>query len=120
MVRLAILGVALALLAPVAGAVGQESPPRAATNDYPTAARADYVFACMNENGGTQEALRKCSCAIDVIASLLPYKDYEEADTVLSMQRTTGYLADEFRADMAKNIVKRLQEAQAEAVVRCF
>jgi hypothetical protein len=99
-------------------ATGPAPPP--ATNDYPTAARADYVFACMNENGGTEEALQKCSCAIDVIASLLPYKNYEQADTVLRMQRTTGYLADEFRTDVAKTMVRRLWESQAEATVRCF
>lgn len=90
------------------------------TNEYPTTARADYVFACMNENGGTQDALRECSCAIDVIASLLPYKNYEQADTVLRMQRTTGYLAEEFQTDAAKNMVRNLWEAQAEATVRCF
>jgi hypothetical protein len=99
-------------------ATGPAPPP--ATNDYPTAARADYVFACMNENGGTEEALQKCSCAIDVIASLLPYKNYEQADTVLRMQRATGYLADEFRTDVAKTMVRRLWESQAEATVRCF
>ena len=37
-------------------------------NDYPTEARADYVFACMKTNGDTQQALRQCSCSIDVIA----------------------------------------------------
>src|SRR5262249_18286600 len=40
-------------------------------NDYPTAARADYVFACMKTNGETRQALDQCSCAIDVIASIL-------------------------------------------------
>src|SRR5215475_2376632 len=42
------------------------------TNDYPTEARADYVFVCMKTNGENQEMLRRCSCSIDVIASLLP------------------------------------------------
>jgi hypothetical protein len=42
-------------------------------NDYPTAAHADYVFACMKTNGETRQALEQCSCAIDVIASILPY-----------------------------------------------
>ena len=31
-------------------------------NDYPTTARADYVFGCMKANGETQEILQKCSC----------------------------------------------------------
>ena len=42
-------------------------------NDYPTSARADYVFGCMKANGETQELLQKCSCSIDVIASIIPY-----------------------------------------------
>jgi hypothetical protein len=103
-----------------AAAIAQGSASSATANDYPTAARADYVFACMNENGGTEEALQKCSCAIDVIASLLPYKSYEQADTVLRMQRTTGHLAEEFQSNVAKNMVRRLWESQAEALVRCF
>ncbi len=115
-----ILGAALAFLHAPSGAAADQSQLQAATDDYPTAARADFVFACMNENGGTREALRQCSCAIDVVASLLPYKDYEAADTVLSMRQTTGYLASEFRTDIAGNIVRRLREAQAEATVRCF
>ena len=43
-------------------------------NDYPTDARADYLLACMKTNGDTRPALEKCSCSIDVIASILPYE----------------------------------------------
>jgi hypothetical protein len=32
-------------------------------NDYPTAARVDYVFGCMKANGETQHTLDRCSCA---------------------------------------------------------
>ena len=92
------------------------------TNDYPTESRADYVFACMNTNGGTREALHRCSCAIDVIATILPFSAYERAETVLRMQRTPGggYLAQEFRVRASTDIVRDLREAQAEADVRCF
>ena len=90
-------------------------------NDYPTAARAEYVFACMATNGGTQEALQRCSCAIDVIASILPYDQYEQAETVLRMRHSAGgYLAQEFRSAPTNAIVRDLEEAQAEAEVRCF
>jgi hypothetical protein len=89
--------------------------------DYPTAARAEYVFACMATNGGNQEALQHCSCAIDVIASVLPYSKYEQAETVLRMRRSAGgYLAQEFRSAVTNTIVRDLDEAQAEAEVRCF
>src|SRR5262249_6741803 len=63
-------------------AVAAQLPVGAAElNDYPTAARADYVFACMKTNGDTQPALEKCSCSIDVIASILPYDRYVAAET---------------------------------------
>lgn len=114
--RLAVLPFLLAL--PLAAAAAAE---RGAINDYPTAARADYVFACMTVNGGTQDALRRCSCAVDVIASILPYHDYEEADTVLQMRKLTGgYLAQTFHVEKSNQLVESLQEAQAEADVRCF
>ena len=58
-------------------------------NDYPTSARAEYVFACMKTNGDTREALDQCSCSIDVIASLLPYDAYVTAETVASMNQAT-------------------------------
>jgi hypothetical protein len=91
------------------------------SNDYSTAARAEFVFACMATNGGNQEALQHCSCAIDVIASVLPYDDYEKAETVLRMRRSAGgYLGAEFRSALSNNIVRSLDEAQAEAEVRCF
>lgn len=90
-------------------------------NEYPTAARAEYVFACMATNGGTRDALQRCSCSIDVIASLLPYTDYEKAETVARMRRdTSGYLAQTFRVPATNQILRGLEEAQAEADVRCF
>jgi hypothetical protein len=90
-------------------------------DDYPTAARSDYVFACMATQGGTQLALRRCSCSIDVIGSILPYADYERAETVLRMRRLGGgYLAQTFRSREADGFVDQLHEAQAEADVRCF
>jgi hypothetical protein len=88
---------------------------------YSTATRAEYVFACMATNGGTPDALRRCSCAIDVIASVLPYDKYERAETVLRMRRSAGgYLNQEFRSASTNDIVRDLEEAQAEAEVRCF
>ena len=90
-------------------------------NDYPTSARADYVFACMKVNGETQMALDKCSCSIDVIASLLPYDRYVTAETVLSMAQVRGNLGTQFRSsEQATSALNDLRRAQAEAEVRCF
>jgi len=65
-------------------------------NDYPTDARADYVFACMQVNGQTRDALRRCSCSVDVIASLMAFADYEEAETILSVRQKGGESTDMF------------------------
>ena len=90
-------------------------------NDYPTEARADYVFACMKTNGDTQQALHQCSCSIDVIASILPYDRYVAAQTVLSLSQVEGRFGAMFRTpEPAKAAVNDLRRAQAESEVRCF
>jgi hypothetical protein len=96
---------------------------RAATagNDYPTLAVADYVFGCMKANGETPEALRECSCSIDILASLLPYDRYEQASTFLSMVQRAGEGSDLFRSTPAAHAaIQELRRAQAEADIRCF
>ena len=93
----------------------------APANDYPTSARAEYVFACMKTNGDTREALDQCSCSIDVIASLLPYDAYVTAETVASLNQAGGQIGSEFRgATIARDALTRLRRAQAEGEVRCF
>ena len=93
----------------------------APANDYPTSARAEYVFACMKTNGETREALEQCSCSIDVIASLLPYDAYVAGETVASMDQAAGQIGGMFRgAALAREALARLRRAQAEAEVRCF
>jgi hypothetical protein len=90
---------------------------------YPTAALADYVFGCMASNGETPQALEKCSCSIDVISSIIPYKEYEAGETVLRMRqvRGGGEKMELFRdTAVAKDAVDRLRRAQVEAELRCF
>src|SRR4249919_3724390 len=90
-------------------------------NDYPTVARADYVFACMKANGETRRALEQCSCSIDVIASVISYDRYVTAETVLRMSQVIGNLGTQFRStEHARAAVNELRRAQAEAEVRCF
>jgi len=110
----------LALLALLAGPAAAQGPV-AALNDYPTAARADYVFGCMAVNGNTRAALERCSCSIDVVATILPYARYVEAETVLRLRQLGGEKTTIFRsAEPAKAMVADLRRAQAEAEIRCF
>jgi lysyl-tRNA synthetase class II len=90
-------------------------------NDYPTVVRADYVFACMQVNGQTREALEKCSCSIDAIAALLPYDSYEEAETIMRVRQRGGEKAAIFLTNPALRAkVDDLKRAQIEAELRCF
>ena len=91
-------------------------------NDYPTAARADYVIGCMAANGNTPEALLKCSCAIDTIAGLMPYPRYEQAETALGLQAGGGVggRVGLFRdPPQIKAVIEELRRAQAEANLQC-
>lgn len=89
-------------------------------NDYPTTARADYVFACMETNGRTPEMLQKCSCSIDQIAALLPWAEYEEAETIMSVVSRGGDATSLFRSPQLQLKVHALKLAQVEAELKCF
>jgi hypothetical protein len=90
-------------------------------NDYPTVVRADYVFACMQVNGQTRDALERCSCSIDAIASLLPFDQYEEAETIMRVRQRGGEKAAIFISNpMLRAKVDDLRRAQVEAELRCF
>jgi hypothetical protein len=108
------------LLATVAGA-GEVGAVETQVNDYPTVARADYIFGCMAANGQTRAALEKCSCSIDVIASVLPFKEYEEAETVMSVRQRGGQNTSMFLTmPLLREKVARLKRAQIEGELRCF
>ena len=88
---------------------------------YPTDATADYVFGCMQANGNTPQSLQRCSCSFDVVASIVPYEQYVEASTYLSMGQVSGEKGTLFKTGVeSKRVVGDLRRAQAEAEIRCF
>ncbi len=95
--------------------------PALAANDYPTEVVADYVIGCMASNGQTQDMLRRCSCSIDAVSSIVTYDTYEKASVILQMRQVAGDATAVFRS-MTKldEIVKQLRLAQIEADFRCF
>lgn len=97
-------------------AIAMELP----ANDYPTTTRADYVFGCMASNGQTPEMLQKCSCSIDEIAALLPYAQYEEAETIKSVSMRGGESVAVLQNPAIQEKLKKLQFAQVEAELKCF
>lgn len=113
-----LLTVLLVLALP--GAVAAQSVAQR-LNDYPTVARADYIFACMAVNGQSRAVLEKCACSIDEIAALLPFEKYEQAETVLSMRRIGGERMAVFNSSVAAaNLVADMRRAQVEAELVCF
>jgi len=110
---------AVAILLGLTAASAQELDADVA-NDYPTVTRADYVFGCMQVNGNTRLALDRCSCSIDVIASILPYKEYEHAETIMSLRQRGGESVAQFMRPEAQAVVTKLKQAQVEGELRCF
>lgn len=118
--RGAALAAALLVLA-TAPAAAQNGVDPGTPNDFPTVARADYIFACMTANGQTRDALVRCSCSVDVVASIMPYERYEQAETILMMRQGVGQAASTFRSTAVyDDLIADLRRAQAEAEVRCF
>lgn len=111
--RAVVMAATVAFCAPMAHAQ--------AVNDYPTNARAEYVFTCMAANGENRAMLDRCSCAIDQIAEVLPFEEYTQAETVMRMRQVTGERASMFRGmpQMTETVAK-LRRAEAEAEILCF
>jgi len=113
----AVCAIGLALAMPIRPAVAADD----LANDYPTKARVDYVFGCMVANGQTHEAMEHCSCSIDIVASIVPYERYVDAETILSMRQGVGQGAAMFKSTKQfDDVVAELRRAQAEAEIRCF
>lgn len=123
--RLALILAAASAAVAVAGAaaLGEECPDTATpalVNDYPTNVRGDYIYGCMMVNGQTRDVLDKCACSIDVIASVLPYKEYEEAETIMAVRQRGGESVAYMYAPPMREKINNLKRAQVEGEIRCF
>jgi len=92
-------------------------PPR---NDYPTAARVQYVQDCEGRNGGGLADLYKCSCVIDHMAAHLTYDEFVEAATFAHYATLGGEGGGIFRdTDRAKERAKLYRTLEADAYHAC-
>ena len=107
MIRKLALAAVLAVAGGAAMAQGDRVGDHVPANNYPTAARADY--------------LDRCACGIDTIADQMSYDDYEKADTILRMQQGgLGERGAMFRdTPIAKEETEKLRRAQAEVNLNC-
>ena len=91
-----------------------------APNDYPTAARVEYVNECIAANGDQLSNLYQCSCAIDRIAARLSYDEFVEAGTYAKYAALPGEGGGIFRDSAeAKRLAKMFRELQSEARRSC-
>jgi hypothetical protein len=89
-------------------------------NDYPTAARVEYVQDCMGRHGGKLEYLYKCSCVIDRLAEKLSYDEYVEASTFAHYSTLPGEGGGIFRdPPRAKERAKLYRALEANAYKSC-
>lgn len=91
-------------------------------NDFPTQARVEYVFECMNKNGGVAyENLYPCVCTADVVATKLSHSEFTEAQTYTRFRRSPGERGGVFRdPPRASELRKRLETAEALASESCI
>ncbi len=95
----------------------------AVANDFPTQARVEFVLSCMDERGGqSYNSFYPCICAIDKIASKMPYREYTAAETLSFLYGTPGERGGFFRdaAPRSRKRIKAFQALRAEAEAACF
>jgi len=91
-------------------------------NDFPTRARVEYVLACMQDGKmPAQEAMYKCSCAIDAIAAKVSYSKWVDLSTIANGITIAGERGGVMR-DMkdARKLVASYRELQESAKKTCF
>ena len=92
------------------------------THNYPTQARVEYVYECMNQLGAENyDTLYKCSCSIDYIADQLPYDDYVTLDTYQRGQHAAGERPEVLReGSIARESRSQLAKLKAQAADQCL
>jgi len=110
------------LLLGVALAPGMTLAAQLPTNNYPTEARAEYVFECMNNLGAENyDTLYKCSCSIDYIADQLTYDQYVTLDTYTRGQHAGGERPEVLReGSIARDSRSELAKIKTQAADRCL
>lgn len=97
-------------------------PANERANDFPTLARVEYVFDCLNQNQGPRhEMVYKCVCAADRVAEAVPYERWVDLSTFFNAQPMAGergaYVRE--RSDIQSQL-KSYRELQLNAKKACF
>lgn len=92
----------------------------AAPADFPTIDRIIYVNECMQNNGGSLDAMYKCSCVMDQLADKLTYQQFQDGDVATHGANTMGERASLFRdPENIRADAKLLATVRADAAKTC-
>ena len=91
------------------------------SNDFPTQARSEFVFACMSSNESKRDFMAKCSCAIDEIAKRISYEEYAQAEAIARLWEGASPREEAFKSvGLSKDRMQKLFRAQAASELECF
>ena len=91
------------------------------SNDFPTQARSEFVFACMSSNQSNRDFMAKCSCAVDEIAKRISYEEYAQAEAIARLWEGASPREEAFRGvGLSKEKMDKLFKAQAASELECF
>ena len=91
-------------------------------NDFPTRARVQFVLDCMDQSKlPPEEAMYKCSCAIDAIADKVRYSEWVDLSTVANGITIAGERGGVMR-DMkdGRKLIESYRKLQEGAKKQCF
>jgi ACT domain-containing protein len=76
----------------------------------------------MASNGQTHEMMQKCSCSIDPIAQTIPYQEYAQISTLVSLKQMTsaGRNAVYKSSTWSQKAIAKFKEPQADSTLSCF
>ena len=91
------------------------------SNDFPTLARSEFVFACMSSNASNRDFMAKCSCAVDEIAKRMSYEEYAQAEAIARLWEGASPREEAFKSvGLSKERMDKLFKAQAASELECF
>ncbi len=96
--------------------------PWAFAHDYPTAARVEYVQACMRDHPGSYyEMLNKCSCVLDHLAAQVSYDDFVSMSTATNANSIGGERGNTIRdSESLQKQIREFRKLQSTAREGCF
>ncbi|GAB6067576.1 hypothetical protein JCM13664_08940 [Methylothermus subterraneus] len=106
----------------LSGCAAQSKTQPLSPNDFPTLARVEYVFECMQKHGGQNyDNLYHCSCALDELAKRMSYQEYSEAVVFTKLRSMPGEAGGVFRdPPQADKLRAKLKAAEEAAEALCF